>query len=132
MNNIKDLLIGEPSFLSGDDVKIILVEDLCRVYPKLWPQVGGEYGPYFELDGLKAHLQKKFPHRLVNLEAWLEERRAKVAPHNAKVAKLLETKIAFYMKELSMDLERATVEARFDVIAWLAGGERQTRPAYLP
>ena len=123
MNSIKDLLLGEPSTVSRITIEKLLEEDFRLVLGKTDAEA-------YCIKWLTRAIQARAPHRLDALNKWQEKRLAYVADVNAKATHVFEERVQLYQTELRMNLNRAVMDARFDVIAWFNGGKRNTRPAY--
>jgi hypothetical protein len=121
-HSITDVLFKEPSSVSHATVEKLLGDDLCVVLTRR--------ADWYGVDGLAKVIHQKAPHRLPVLEAWQEEHRARITTLNKAITRRFEAKIEEYQRDFRFDLDRAAMDARFDVIAWLNGGKRQTRPAF--
>ncbi len=123
MHCIKDLLLRKPSSVSRSTVETILAEDFRLV-------VGKNLCEAYDFGWVVRAVKARAPHRLDALNAWQAKRLAYVAALNAKATRIFEERVQLYQTELRMDLSKAVMDARFDVIAWFNGGKRNTRPAY--
>lgn len=121
-HSITDVLIREPSSVSHATVEAILGDDLCLVLTRR--------SDWYGVDGLAKAIRQRAPHRLPVLEAWQAEHRARIQALNSAITRRFEAKIKEYQRDFRFDLDRAAMDARFDVIAWLNGGKRNTRPAF--
>jgi uncharacterized coiled-coil protein SlyX len=121
-DNIRDVLLREPSSVSHATVEAILGNDLCVVLTRR--------SDWYGVDGLAKVIKARAPHRLPALEAWQAQQRARIEALNKAITRRFEAKIKEYQRDFRFDLDRAAMDARFDVIAWLNGGKRNTRPAF--